>query len=211
MIPPWRAKRGSDGQGKPPNRGPGSNRPIRRAGLGLLYLAIGRREGFEDFGNTSDAYLASLAPLVAFDLVSNAVLAVSGSVHAAALIFLSTLCVMLAPAVVSHPICRRWGATEHWARYANILNWAQMLVFLLLAVAGAVAKLAVEAGAPLPAVENGLRLVTLCYVLWFQWFIARGALSLSRWRTVLLLLACGFANLLLLAALLLTSTHVKLG
>ena len=236
MIPPWRrpgrdkgrspngGRGNSPDQGSqnpsPPNRGPkdrgpkdrgpGSNRPMRRAGLGLLYLAIGRRQGFDDFGNDADAYLASLAPLVAFDLVSNVLLAAAGNVHAAALIFLSTLCVMLAPAVVSHPICRRWGVAGVWPRYANILNWGQMLVFLVLAFASTIARLLIQTGAPPAIVENALRLGTACYVLWFQWFVARGALQLPRWKTFLLLLAMGFINLLLLGALLLTSAQVKL-
>jgi hypothetical protein len=183
---------------------------MRRAGLGILYLAIGRRQGFDDFGNTVDAYLSSLAPLVAFDLVSNALLAASGKLHVAALVFLVTLCVMLAPAAVSHPICRWWGAAEYWPRYANILNWAQMLMFLVLGIAGVIARLSVEAGAPAVVAEKGLQLGTLCYAVWFQWFVARGVLQMARWRTALLLLAYAAVNILIVAALLLTSPEIKL-
>jgi hypothetical protein len=208
MMPPWGRKNGSTP--RKPKRGGGGpgNSPMRRAGLGVLYLAIGRREGFEDFGNTVDGYLSSLAPLVAFDLVSNALLAASGKLHMAALVFLLTLCVLLAPAVVSHPICRRWGAAEFWPRYANILNWAQMLMFLVLGLAGLVARIGVEAGAPAALVENGVQLAVLCYAVWFQWFVARGVLRMARWRTVLLLMAYASVNILLAAAFLLTSAHV---
>ena len=182
---------------------------MRRAGFGILLLAIGRREGFDDFANSVDGYLSSLAPLIAFDLVSNALLAASGKFHVAALIFLVTLCVMLAPAAVSHPICRRWGAAEYWPRYVNILNWAQMLMFLVLGVAGVIARVGIGVGAPAMAVEKGLQLATLCYAVWFQWFVARGVLRMARWRSVLLLLAYGLVNLLIVLALLLTSTHIK--
>jgi hypothetical protein len=208
MMPPWGSKGGPSPR-KPKGRGPG-NSPMRRAGLGVLYLAIGRREGFADFGNTVDAYLSSLAPLVAFDLVSNALLAASGKLHVAALVFLVTLCVMLAPAVVSHPICRRWSAAEFWPRYANILNWAQMLMFLVLGLAGILARIGVALGAPATAVEKSLQLTTVCYAVWFQWFVARGVLNIARWRTVLLLMAYAAVNLLIVSALFLTSTHVRL-
>jgi hypothetical protein len=224
MMPPWRGLGGGSGgrkpkdggpdggSGGPGDRGPGSKRPIQRAGMGLLYLAIGRREGFEDFGNSADAYLASLAPLLAFDLVSNAIMAASGAIHAAALIFLVTLCVILAPAVISHPLCRRWGVQENWPRYANIINWAVMLEFVLLGLAGALARLLVAGGAPQATVENGLRLAMVGYALWFHWFVARGALGISRWRTFGLLLACGAANVLVLAALLLmVGAKMKIG
>ena len=211
-MPPWSGKGGSSPRSpkRGSGRGPGDQNPIRRAGLGVLYLAVGRPQGFKDFGNSVDSYLSSLAPLVAFDLVSNALLAVSGKVHVAALVFLVTLCVMLAPAVVSNPMCRRWGAAEYWPRYVNILNWAQMLMFLVLGVAGVIARVGIGAGAPAVALEKGLQLATVCYAVWFQWFVARGVLRMARWRTVLLLMAYALVNILIVAALLLTSAHIKL-
>jgi hypothetical protein len=175
--------------GRPADRGPGSGRPIRRAGLGLLYLAIGRREGFEDFGNTTDAYLASLAPLVAFALVSSVLAAASGAVHVAVLGFLVLLCSWLGPAVISHPLVRRWGRAGQWPRYANILNWAQMLMFLIFSAASALARVAVAGGVPAKAAVVATLLGVSVYALWFQWFVARGVVGVSRWRTVLLLAA----------------------
>jgi hypothetical protein len=119
----------------------------RRSGLGLLLLAIGRKRGFTYFGADTDAYLASLAPLVAFALVAAALLALQ-SLRDAATLFLLSICQVLAPAVIAHPLCRRWNRAERWALYANILNWAPFLFFMMLALALAVARAAVEAGAP---------------------------------------------------------------
>ena len=103
---------------------------------------MGRREGLEDFGNTPDAYLASLAPLIAFALVSCVLAAAAGHVRMAAQVFLMLICSWLAPAVISHPIARVWGRAEAWPRYANIVNWSQMLMFLVLSMASAIAKVA---------------------------------------------------------------------
>ena len=175
--------------GRPRNRGPGSQPPIRRTGLGLLLIAVGRREGLEDFGNTPDAYLASLAPLIAFALVSCVLGAAAGHVRQAAQVFLMLVCSWLAPAVISHPIARVWARAEAWPRYANIVNWSQILMFLVLSAATAAAKAAVAAGLPPHSVLAAGGIGVVVYAVWFHWFVARGTLNLSRWRTVVLLLA----------------------
>jgi hypothetical protein len=196
-MPKWiLPKRRAGGQG---------GGPIRRAGLGLFLIAIGRKEGFEDFGNTPDAYLASLAPLVAFDLVTGVLAAASGAVRMAVLVALMVLCSWLAPAVISHPLCRRWGRAEVWPRYANILNWAQMLGFLVVSLASIVAKLFVGLGVPPALALNVMFLGLVAYAIWFQWFVARNVLALSRWRTVALLLAIVIGTNLLISVPLLAS------
>jgi hypothetical protein len=171
----------------------------RRSGLGLLLLAVGRKRGFTYFGSDTDAYLASLAPLVAFVLVAAAVLALQ-SPREAATLFLLSICQVLAPAVIAHPLCRRWDRADRWALYANILNWAQFLFFLVLPVVLALARAAVAAGAPIDATASAALLVFLGYVVWFHWFVARGALVLSRRRT-LTLLGAMFLFFVLLAVL----------
>jgi hypothetical protein len=186
MMFPWDKQ---DSESRPADRSPGNRPPVHRSGLGLLYLAIGRREGFKDFGDTSEAYLASLAPLIAFDLVTAVLAAAAGRVHTAILGFLILLCLWLGPAVISHPLCRLWGRTEAWSRYVNILNWAQMLMFVVHSLMSFVATVAVSAGAPAPPVQAVTGLAVFGYALWFQWFVARGTVGVSRGRTVLLLLS----------------------
>jgi small-conductance mechanosensitive channel len=205
MIPPWRRKSEPGREGRPPDRGPGSGKQTRRAGLGLLLIAIGRREGLQDFGNTTEAYLASLAPLVAFALVSTVLAAAAGQVHVALLGFLLLICSWLAPAVISHPLCRRWGKQDAWPRYANILNWGQMLMFLVFSVGSAAARAAIAAGLPANPTLVVAGGAVLIYAIWFQWFVARGVVQVSRWRTVLLILAVMAGTNLLLSIPLLAS------
>ncbi len=147
----------------------------RRSGLGLLLIAVGQRRGFAYFGKTHDAYLTSLAPLVALVLVSTGLMAVQGEVRTAASFGLFSICNLLAPAVISHPLCRRWGCADRWPLYANILNWVQFLFLIVGSLLLALARGAAGAG------------LLVIYVLWVQWFVARGALGLSRWRIACLL------------------------
>ncbi len=171
-------------------------RPPRRPGFGLLLLAVGRAEGFGHFGADADSFLASLAPLVAFTLVSAGLVALSGRVLAAIELFLLTLIGLLAPAVIADPLCRRWKREAYWALYANILNWSKLL-FLM------VAPLAVGVAASVPVLGAGVALALLTYAMWFQWFVARGALRLSRVQALLLLLATQVGtNLLVIVPLL---------
>jgi hypothetical protein len=184
---------------RPRDRGPGSQPPIRRTGLGLLLIAAFRREGLEEFGNSTDAYLASLAPLIAFALVSCVLAAASGAVRMAAQYFLIFVCSWLAPAVISHPLCRRWNSTAYWSRYVNILNWSQMLMFLVLSAASAAAKAAVTEGLEPRPVLLVMVLCVVVYAVSFHWFVARGVLQMSRWRTVLLLVAVAVGTNLIIS------------
>jgi hypothetical protein len=145
----------------------------RRSGLGLLLIAVGQRRGFAYFGKTTDAYLASLAPLVALVLVKIGLMVVQGEVRAGATLGLLLICNLLAPAVISDALCGRWGCRDRWPHYANILNWAQFLYLI-------VAPLLL----PLGAAGAGLLGI---YALWMQWFVARNALGLSRARAAWLL------------------------
>ena len=159
----------------------------RRSGFGLLLLAIGRASGFAYFGADKDAYLASLAPLVAFTLVSCGVIALAGQPRRGATLGLITLCQVLAPAVIADPLCRRWKREERWPLYANIMNWAPFLFFIALALAVLVVRAAMIAGVPDELASYVGLLGLVGYAVWFQWFVARGALDISRGRAGVLL------------------------
>ncbi len=179
------------------SRPPGST---RRSGLGLMLLAIGRKRGFLYFGTDSEAYLASLAPLLAFALVSAGLLALKAPWVAAAL-FMLFMCQVLAPAVIADALCRRWDRTDCWALYATILNWAPFLFFMVLSGIMGIAGAAVQGGAPAESAATGSLLLFYGYTLWFQWFVARGALNLSRVRAAILLGSNLMFGLLLLIIL----------
>jgi hypothetical protein len=176
-----------------------ASRPPRRSGYGLLLLAAGRTEGFAQFGADTDAFLASLAPLVAFTLVSAGIVALSGKLLVGTELFLLSLIGILAPPIIADPLCRRWQRSAEWPLYANILNWSKLLYLMVFPLGIAIA-------AAIPPAGFFIALGLLGYAFWFQWFIARGALRLSRSRALLMLLATQIGtNLLVILPLMLDS------
>lgn len=168
----------------------------RRSGYGLLLLAIGRAEGFKYFGTGADSFLASLAPLVAFAIVLSALFIIANYLQVGIAVFLALTIVLLGPAVIAEPLCRLWQRDAYWPLYANILNWSKLLPFLVL-------PLAMPIAAAAPDLVPVIQLVLMIYGLWFNWFVARGALRISGLRALLVLIATqGGSNLLLLLPLL---------
>lgn len=168
-------------------------RPSQRGNivLGILLLARGRADGLAQFGYTVQAFLSSLAPLVAFPLVGYLLLALSGGgphggeVGALADL-LGTVCALLAPAVLSFELARLWRRQALWLRYATALNWSQWAIPVLASVLLLVVYPALASAAS-PRLAIGVVGIAIGgYALWLHWFIARHGLSLSRWRAALL-------------------------
>ena len=95
--------------------------------LGVIRLARGRADGLLLFGRHPQAFLASLAPLVAFPLVGGGLMlrAAAGWPHGE---LLATLCALLAPPVLSLEVARLWGKEALWLRFATAFNWCQWVI-----------------------------------------------------------------------------------
>lgn len=161
--------------------------------LGAAMLAIGRGEGIALFGGTVRAYMSSLLPLALFALAGAALMAAGGVGHDAAAMLGSALVTLLAPAVLSHALARRWDREEQWLRYATAVNWCQWVQ-----VAAATAMLVVLGGRlqPVDLVQTTVVAVGL-YGLWLNWVTARAGLELARGRAALLVLLVNGGTLLL--------------
>ncbi len=156
---------------------------------GLVQAAFGRKSGFAQFGATSDAFLATLAPPFGFLIVLCGALAWAGyTVPALALFFVIT-CNLLAPAVITEAVCRLWQRREHWLRYANVLNCMPWVILGLLTLMMPLASLAVSAGVAPNHAAFGLLIATCLYGMWFNWFAARQILQLSILRALGVMLA----------------------
>ena len=171
---------------------------VRRPALGLLLLGTGRAAGLEQFGGDPESYLGSLAPLLALQIVMGLLLAVNAGVVNGALFFLIMVCNLLTPPVIGHALCRWFGRLSQWPLYANVLNWSVWLMVVMLVVLLPFARVTLAFGVP-PTAAAGLLLGALSlYVMWFHWFLARHALSLSRGRALLVMAAIVFGTGLLL-------------
>ena len=181
------------GPGKPSGKRPGSH-----MALGLLLIGTGRTSGFAQFGNTGDAFLASLAPLVGILIVLSGLVAWSGRPVLGLTFFLFALCDLLAPAIIADLFCRLWNRRERWGLHANILNCSQWLIFAVLLLLLPIGSIAIAAGLPASAAAE-LVLLALCgYIMWFHWFAARHALMLSPVKALLVMMGIVFGTGLLL-------------
>jgi hypothetical protein len=154
--------------------------------IGILRIARGRVDGIDCFGSTAQAFLSSLAPLIAFPLVG-AILALLTEGPRRALTSLAmTLCGLLTPAVVSYEMARIWKRTEVWSRFATAFNWCEWILPLLACLIMVPLSLAISLGLSEIAASLILLGCLGLYGLWLHWFLARHALALSWFRSALL-------------------------
>lgn len=176
------------------NRPPGGFTGAPNILLGVVQLARGRASGFEQFGNTTQSFLSSLAPLIAFPLVGGALLLLGGGGLAALSDLFATFCALLAPPVISWELARLWGREGTWLRFATAFNWCQWAIpavaTILLVVLGALMTVG------LPNRIAGVLALTglLGYGLWLHWFLVRRGLSLPALRAAVFVLAVNLAT-----------------
>jgi hypothetical protein len=153
---------------------------------GVFRLARGDAKGIGDFPNTETGFSASLAPLIAFPLVTGGLIASSGHYRLAALIFLSRICTVLIPPLIIEFGARIYRKRTTWLLTATALNWSFWLVLPLMLVAQMIAALLLRTGVSLAAALDGAVLILALYGLWFQWFTIRTGLRLRWWQALII-------------------------
>jgi hypothetical protein len=157
----------------------GGTPPRQSVLVGILRIARGRADGVACFGATPQAFLASLAPLLAFPIVG-AVLAMFSDGPRRALSGLGmTLCALLAPAVLSFELARLWKRSDAWMRFAVAFNWCEWILPLVACMAMVPLTMAMAAGLDQTTASTALVVGLGCYGFWMQWFLASKALSFS--------------------------------
>ena len=150
--------------------------------VGIMRLARGQVDGLAQFGATPQAFLASLAPLLAFSLVGAGLLAGQAGFGGVLMILLVLVVAHLAPPVLSHAMAKYWDREDWWLRYATAYNWVQCALPLAALPLAVGMQVAVILGIPpRTALSLGL-LAFVVYALWLQWLLARHGLDLSRGR-----------------------------
>lgn len=170
----------------------GTMPPILR---GMALIARGRAEGLNCFRDSPPAFLASLAPGLGIMVAAFVEGLAEGAGARAIGEIPGTLCVLLAPSVLSYEVARFWGREAFWSRYIVAFNWCQWLlpiIAFVLIVGLTLARLAGIDG------KGGLRVLLVClagYALWLNWFLARHGLALSPWRAVGLVVAVNLGTI----------------
>jgi hypothetical protein len=161
---------------------------------GILRIARGRADGIACFGASPQAFLSSLAPLLAFPL-AGALLTLSSDGPIVALTSLAVaLCAVLMPAVLSFELARLWKRQNNWLRFATAFNWCEWILPVVAGVAMLPLSLAVAAGMDEATASLMLSGILAGYGLWLHWFLARNALGLSALRAVTLVILVNLAT-----------------
>lgn len=173
----------------PPRRG--TLPPILK---GVVMIARGRAAGLNCFRDTPQAFLLSLLP--GLGIMAGTVMEgfAEGTPLTAIEEIPGTLCVLLAPAVLSYELARFWGREAFWNRYIVAFNWCQWLLPAIAVVLITLLTLARinDAGA------LRVMLVGLAgYALWLNWFLARHGLALSPWRAAGLVAAVNLGTIVI--------------
>jgi len=149
-------------------------------GIGLI--ARGRPVGLNCFRDTPRAVLYSLTPGAGI-LAAGVVEGFASGDEANALAQIpGSICILLAPAVLSFEVARIWGREAFWMRYIVAFNWCQWLISAVGIVLVTVLTAARAAGIQGPANLKTLLILLGFYAMWLNWFIARHGLALSPWR-----------------------------
>jgi hypothetical protein len=165
--------------------------------VGILRVALGRKDGLGQFGTTQQAFLASLAPLIAFPLVGGVLMMMQGAGRQALTDLLATACALLAPPALSFELARLWGREAHWLRFATAFNWCQWILPLVGSVFLFALGIAVTAGLSEDNASIILIVCLGCYALWLHWFLARHGLDLPAGRAALLVAGVNLITVLL--------------
>ncbi len=146
---------------------------------GVFLLARGKAVGIAEFGNSNDALLASLAPLIAFPLVATVLIGLEGQPERAIESFLSRLCVVLVVSVTTQALASLVKRETLWVRTATALNWSFWLIIPLLLLAGFVGAIMVSAGIPQMLAVYILIAAMGAYLFWFNWFTVHCGLQVG--------------------------------
>ena len=156
---------------------------------GVSLIARGRATGLNCFRDTPQAFFFSLAPGLGVMAAAVVEALAEGDGASAMAEIPGTLCMLLAPAVLSYEMARLWGREAFWNRYIVAFNWCQWLLPLMVFALLVCLSLAQVAGVDPQGVMPLLVVCLAGYAMWLNWFLARHGLALSSWRAAGLVLA----------------------
>ncbi len=153
---------------------------------GMALLACGRAEGISRFRGTVNAFLAALAPGIAYNVVIFFLALLQKDTIVGLIRVELSLCAFLALPVISYAFAKRWNREERWLRYATASAWSQWTSLFVFVMVMAISALALPGLANRPGFDRAVMMASQLYDLWLGMFIARCGLEISRWRAALL-------------------------
>lgn len=164
---------------------------------GIVKLAFGNAKGMDEFSSTTEAFTASLAPLIAFPLVGAVITGLAGSWRLATLEFLARICTVLVLPLLTYEFSRLFNRQSQWIRTATALNWCFWLAMPAVLLAAIIGSTVAQMGLPIERVAGVVLGIAGLYLLWNRWFILKSGLQINGWKAAIIVLA----SLILIALL----------
>ena len=165
--------------------------------LGIFDVARGRADGLRHFGNTPQAVVGALTPLLAFMLVGGMVALLGGRLDAVSAL-VAVAVALLGPMVLSFEVARRWGRAPRWPLFAVAYCWCQWATPMAMAGVLVIVSLLMAAGLDGDTAMAIGMFALFGYGLWLHWFLARHALALTAWRAAALVVMVNVSTMVLI-------------
>lgn len=164
------------------------DRPGEAVLAGLWEIGRLRAAGVARFAATPEGLLASFLPGLILSLFGGLMAVMRDQAWFGLSSLLQTVCAVLAVPVLSQSLLQLWGAEGGWLRYATAYGWSRWLLLVAVVLMLFVAYVAAGLGISPQLALGTATLLAVVYIVAIDWLIARVALGLGWWRTLLLLL-----------------------
>ncbi len=167
-----------------PARKPRSGNILR----GFHLLLQGNPGGIEQFGDSTAAFGASLAPLMAFALCTALIFTAQDEIAQGLLLgLLLMICILVSPVVIEG-VARKLQRESYWLVTSTALNWSVWLVVPLFLAATLTEALLALVGLPPPIAAASAVGMIVGFLLYVQWFILKAGLRIAGISAALVLL-----------------------
>jgi hypothetical protein len=167
-----------------PTQKPRSSNILR----GFHLLLQGNPGGIEQFGNSTAAFGASLAPLMAIALCTAVIFTAQDEIAQGLLLGLLLMSCMLVSPVIIEGAARKLRREAYWLVTSTALNWSVWLVVPLFLAATLTEALLALVGLPPPIAAAIAIGMIVGFLLYAQWFILKAGLRIAGISGVLILL-----------------------
>ncbi|CAI3947675.1 unnamed protein product [Commensalibacter communis] len=171
---------------------------------GMFMLGRGKREGINEFSNSSDSVLSALAPWIALALAVNLLPILMmrfKDMHAVSIsisMFLVKICCLLVTVGIIHFFASLWNSEANWKRTTVAILWCFWVpildFFLFFIIVGLF-----FAGLPniFMALFGLASVLYMAYSIWLSWFVVKVGLQTTTSRSVMIIVSLILASMVI--------------
>ncbi|WP_271828829.1 hypothetical protein [Commensalibacter communis] len=171
---------------------------------GMFLIGRGKREGIQEFSNSSDSVLSALAPWIALALAVNLLPILMmrfKDMHAVSIsisMFLVKICCLLITVGIIHFFASLWNNEANWKQTVVAILWCFWVpildFFLFFIIAGLF-----FAGLPniFMALFGFASVLYMAYSIWLSWFVVKVGLQTTTSRSVVIVVSLILASMVI--------------